>query len=251
MVTPSACRSMAVLKVPAAFRPRGSRLKMSSTLSGRPRSRLSATSASKKARAWRGASSVRRTPGYDLAHRPTTAVEPLTAPTAAARTVTSHYYPDGTVKDQVDEAGKTTRYDYDQRGLPTRVDAPFTATRSLTTLYGYDADGNRTRVVSPRGYDASADKTTFNDFVTRLTYDKADQLAVTSLPTGTASNGQATPASYLYRAYDADGRLASSSLPVSVAPSDTDPTRPSSTLSAAAQTKVGYWDPGWVATQTT
>ena len=178
-------------------------------------------------------------------------MEPLTAPTAAARTVTSHYYPDGTVKDQVDEAGKTTRYDYDQRGLPTRVDAPFTATRSLTTLYGYDADGNRTQLISPRGYDASTDKTTFNSFVTTLTYDPADQLAVTSLPTGTASNGQATPASYLYRAYDADGRLASSSLPVSVAPSDTDPTRPSSTLSAAAQTKVGYWDPGWVATQTT
>src|SRR6266536_6493746 len=49
---------MAVLKVPAAFRPRGLRLKMSSTLSGRPRSRLSATSASKQARAWRGASST-------------------------------------------------------------------------------------------------------------------------------------------------------------------------------------------------
>src|SRR6266542_6227063 len=49
---------MAVLKVPSAFRPRGSRVKMSSTLSGRPRSRLSATRASKKDRAWRGASNT-------------------------------------------------------------------------------------------------------------------------------------------------------------------------------------------------
>jgi len=191
--------------------------------------------------------------GYDLAHRPTLAVEPQTAADAPpVRTVVTHYYPDGTVKDRVDEAGKTTSYDYDQRGLPARVDEPFSGSRKLTTLYRYDADGNQTQVISPRAYDASPpDKTTFNDFVTRLTYDRADQLAVVSLPTGTASNGQATPASYAYRSYDADGRLASTSLPVSIAPSGTNPTQPSSTLSAAAQTKVGYWDPGWVRTQTT
>ncbi len=148
--------------------------------------------------------------GYDLAHRLTLTVQPQTAPAAAARTVATHYWPDGAVKDRVDEAGKTTRYDYDQRGLLNRVDQPFSGSRSLTALYGYDADGNRTQVVSPRAYDASTDKATFTSFVTTLTYDQAGQLAVTSLPTGTASNQQTTPASYAYRSYDADGRLASS-----------------------------------------
>jgi RHS repeat-associated protein len=189
--------------------------------------------------------------GYDLAHRLTTMVEPLAAPAAAVRTVLTHYYPDGTVKDRVDEAGKTASFDYDQRGLLARVDEPFSGSRTLTTLYRYDADGNQTQVISPRAYDASSDKTTFTSFVTSSTYNRADQLAVVSLPTGTASNGQATPASYVYRSYDADGRLASTSLPVSIGPSGSDPTQPSSTLSALAQTKVGYWDPGWVRTQTT
>lgn len=189
--------------------------------------------------------------GYDLAHRLTTTIEPLASAGATARTVATHYYPDGAVKDQVDEAGKTTRYDYDQRGLLSRVDAPFTATRTLTTLYRYDADGNRTRVVGARAYDASTDKTTFNDFVTSYTYDAADQLAVVTLPTGTASNGSATPAAFAYRTYDADGRLATTSLPVSTAPSTTDPTKPSATLNAPALTTVSYWDPGWVRTQKT
>ena len=189
--------------------------------------------------------------GYDLAHRLTSTIEPLASAGATARTVATHYYPDGTVKDRVDEAGKTTRYDYDQRGLLSRVDAPFTATRSLTTLYEYDPDGNRTRVVGARAYDASPDKATFTDFVTRYTYDAADQLAVVTLPTGTASNGSATPAAFAYRTYDADGRLATTSLPVSTPPSTTDPTRPSSTLNAPALTTVSYWDPGWVHTQKT
>jgi RHS repeat-associated protein len=189
--------------------------------------------------------------GYDLAHRQTLAVEPQTAPAAAARTRVTHYYPDGSVKDRVDEAGKTTSYDYDQRGLPTRVEEPFNGSRTLTTLYRYDADGNQTRLISPRAYDASSDKTTFTDFVTSSTYDQADRLVVTSLPTGTASNGKATPAAYVYRSYDADARISSTSLPVSTAPSASDPTQPSSPLSATAQTKVDYWDPGWVRTQTT
>ncbi len=189
--------------------------------------------------------------GYDLAHRLTATIEPLASTGAAARTVAAHYYPDGAVKDQVDEAGKTTSFDYDQRGLLSRVDAPFSATRTLTSLYSYDADGNRVRVVGARAYDASSDKATFNDFVTGYTYDAADQLAVVTLPTGTASNGSTTPAAYAYRTYDADGRLATSSLPVSTAPSTTDRTRPSATLSAPALTTVSYWDPGWVRTQTT
>ena len=62
MVTPWQLRSIAVLNVPPAcslgLRPRGERLKRISTCSGRPRSRLSATSASKNARACRGAANT-------------------------------------------------------------------------------------------------------------------------------------------------------------------------------------------------
>ncbi len=189
--------------------------------------------------------------GYDKAHRKLITVEPLPATGATAHVAGTSYYPDGTVKTQTDEAGKTTTYDYDQRGLQTRVDAPFSAARTLTTLTEYDADGNTTRTISPRAYDKSADKATFTDFVTRYTYDRADQLAVVTLPTGNASNGTTTPAAYGYRSYDPEGRVASTSLPVSTAPSTTDPTQPSTPLTAAAQTKATYWDPGWVRTQTT
>src|SRR5258708_15115066 len=59
MVTPWQLRSIAVRNVPPAWslglRPRGSPLNKISKCSGRPRSRLSATSASKNARACRGA----------------------------------------------------------------------------------------------------------------------------------------------------------------------------------------------------
>jgi hypothetical protein len=58
-VTAVACRSIAVLNTPPAFAPRGLRLKTSSVRSGPPMSRLSATSASKKARVWRGAVKTR------------------------------------------------------------------------------------------------------------------------------------------------------------------------------------------------
>src|SRR6266571_2456880 len=63
IVTPSQRRSIAVLNTPPAWplglRPRGERLNSTSTFSGRPRSRLSAMSASKNARACRGASNTR------------------------------------------------------------------------------------------------------------------------------------------------------------------------------------------------
>jgi hypothetical protein len=67
MVTPWLLRLMAVLNVPPArslgLRPRGSRLNGISTCSRRPRSRLSAISASKNARACRGAWNTMQVPG--------------------------------------------------------------------------------------------------------------------------------------------------------------------------------------------
>jgi hypothetical protein len=55
--TPSLSRSTAVRNTPLVTQ-RTCRLKMISMLSGRPMSRLPATSASKKPRAWRGASNT-------------------------------------------------------------------------------------------------------------------------------------------------------------------------------------------------
>lgn len=94
MVTPLLLRPMAVLNVPPAgslgLRPRGERLNKISTCSGRPRSRLSATSASKNARAWRGhqaPGSGRPRPAASTA--PTSSRQPGQRESGAAAGVTS------------------------------------------------------------------------------------------------------------------------------------------------------------------
>lgn len=172
---------------------------------------------------------------YDEAHRIRTTTDPL----GHVKEIT--YTRDGRVKTQVDAGRHVTTNSYDQRDLVARVtdslvsDAQGTVTRPVVTVYSYDGAANRTRVVSPRGYDASADKQTFTDYVTSYDYDAAGQVSRITLP-----KDATTPAAYVHYYYDKTGRPSATSLPVSEA-------NPA-LVAAGAKTAYTYFDPGWVRT---
>ena len=57
-------------------------------------------------------------------------------------------------------AGSTT-YEYDARGRLTQQVEPVDATKTITTGFGYDAVGNRTRYTDGRGNDTVYTYNTF------------------------------------------------------------------------------------------
>ncbi|HEU4349309.1 MAG TPA: RHS repeat-associated core domain-containing protein [Actinoplanes sp.] len=172
---------------------------------------------------------------YDKAHRIRTTTDPL----GHVKQMT--YTKDGRVKTETDAAGRVTTNTYDQRDLVVKLtdsmvsDAQGNITRPIVSVYGYDGAANRTRLVSPRGYDASADKVTFTDYVTSYDYDAAGQVSRVTLP-----KDATTPVAYVHYYYDKNGRPSATSLPVS---------EPNGTsVSAGAKTAYTYFDPGWVRT---
>lgn len=168
---------------------------------------------------------------YDPAHRPTTETDPL------GRKRSRTYDANGNVATTTDENGAVTTTTYDRRDLPATVVEPFdpsaTPARTLTTKFDYDGVGNRTRLITPRAYDASADKATFAEYVTSYAYDAVNQLERVALPkAGTEAQ------LYVHHAYDAVGNLTMSATP----DTNADP----SLVPAAKKTTVSYFDPGWV-----
>lgn len=172
---------------------------------------------------------------YDAAHRLTEIVFPNTKDdgSGARRTKAFGHDANGNITSVTDENGDTTTRSYDARNMLDEIVEPFTSTRSTTTKFVYDPVGNLKTLISPRAWDASADKTTFTDFVTKYDYDPTNLLTRVVLPTkGTSSQY------YIHRTYDADGRVGSVSLPTSNASSAPD----------ALRTDIGYFDTGWVKT---
>ncbi len=116
----------------------------------------------------------------------------------------------------------------------SQVCAPGNGHPAVTVLK-YDANGNLTSQVSPRGYDAApAPKTSFSDFVTSYHYDALNRLVRTDLPVQGTS-----PHYYVHNGYDSNGNLVSSSLPVTTS----DPTQ----VAPSSKTQLTYFDPGWIA----
>jgi RHS repeat-associated protein len=170
---------------------------------------------------------------YDAAHRQLTTTDPQ------GRKSSVSYDKNGNIETSTDAHGNSTTLRYNARNLTTSVAEPFTtgtSGRTLTTRIDYDPVGNRTRVVSPRAFDASADKSTFTEFVTSYRYDAADQLVRIELPTSTDQPQQ----QYVHQGYDPNGRMATTSLPVTTA----DP----SLVGADKKTTLTLFDPGWIAT---
>jgi YD repeat-containing protein len=141
-----------------------------------------------------------------------------------------------------------TSYGYDMRDALTQVVDHFTGTRDITTQIQYDPNGNRSKLISPRAYDAATpaqrQSGDYTNYVTSLDYDQADQLVKTILPfdlgDDTNHNGTVddTEKQYVHQAYDANGNLAWTSLPVAIPLA--------ANVAATAKTTLDYYDPGWM-----
>jgi RHS repeat-associated protein len=93
------------------------------------------------------------------------------------------YWPDGTIKDQVNGAGHITHYDYDPLARESAVTDPL----GRTTKYEHDGAGNRTTITDRQGR------------VTTMSYDAANELTSISY-----SDGKTPNVSHI--TYDADGQ---------------------------------------------
>jgi RHS repeat-associated protein len=170
--------------------------------------------------------------GYDDAHRPTSVSDPLDHITRF------DYDANGNRKQVTDAAGNATVLRYDSLNRLARTEEPYltgATSRSVVTVREYDENSNQTRVISPRGYDASPDRVTFSKYVTSFSYDQLNRLTRVALPTDSSY----PTAYYVHRGYDVNGNLTVSTLP------DTHPSLVD--VPATAKTLVEYFDPGWIA----
>ena len=101
---------------------------------------------------------------------------------ADGTTLQTIYWPDGTVREQLDGAGHATRYEYDSLGRAVAVTDPL----GRVTRYTYDPAGNETAMTDPEGQ------------VTTKTYDADNELTSISYSDGKTPNVTAI-------AYNADG----------------------------------------------
>ncbi|MFB9236170.1 Ig-like domain-containing protein [Plantactinospora siamensis] len=177
---------------------------------------------------------------YDAAHRQLTSTDPL------GHKDQQTYDKNGNVdtkRQDIDPAtGRTslTTVTYDQRDLPIKsVEQVDGAARSATTVIEYDKNGNRSKLVSPRGYDTRP-STTYSSsdyYVTFLSYDGANRMTRQEMPHDARDNAERQ---YVHRAYDPNGNLAWTSLPVTTATA--------SGVADTARTVNTYFDPGWIRT---
>jgi RHS repeat-associated protein len=171
---------------------------------------------------------------YDEAHRPLAATDPLGHQQAR------RYDANGNVDQTTDANNQTATLDYDQRDLPVRVIEPFDpgSGRKVTSRLAYDAVGNRSRLVSPRAFDAGGPSGPWTQYVTDYAYDEVDQLVRTDLPKTSSEIERQS----VHAAYDANGNLLWTSLPVATQ-------NPASIAgSSTARTVMSYFDPGWIRT---
>jgi RHS repeat-associated protein len=167
---------------------------------------------------------------YDAAHKLLSTKDPL------GRTQSLTYDANGDRDSFTDENGVKVTRSYDQKRQVVKDTQPFkagTPTRDLVTQYQYDKVGNLSKLISPRAYDASADKVTFTQYVTSYDYDANDQLIRELLPTSTSDTQQL----YVHHAYDNVGRQLSTSL-------TTDQAVAGNVL-PGEKSQFTFFDPGW------
>jgi RHS repeat-associated protein len=169
---------------------------------------------------------------YDEAHRMLSQTDAGHGEANVRHTVRRELDHNGAVRFEIDQRGTRSERRYDQRGQLVEMVQPFdTASgKLLSTKYEYDFAGNRTKVTPPRGLSTS------------YTYDKVNRLRRVDLPKKPDGDEQ----QYVHRAYDANGNLTATSLPVTTL----DPGAGQlDAIPAEHKTTVSHYDPGWVKTQ--
>jgi RHS repeat-associated protein len=171
---------------------------------------------------------------YDTAHRPLATTDPL------GHRQARHYDANDNVDSTTDANNNTTTLAYDQRDLPVQVTEPLDAatSRNVVTRFAYDAVGNRTKLISPRAFDAGGPSGPWTQYVTDYAYDEVNQLVRVDLPKSAAE----TERHSIHRAYDPNGNLLWTSLPVATQ------TAADIATSSTARTVMSYFDPGWIRT---
>ena len=175
--------------------------------------------------------------GYDADHRLTSVTNPQTQDLLNHQTLFA--YDQNSNRTQVTDAnGKATNFTYDALNRLIQVEQPFVIGHPVISRTQYDANGNVTLQISPRAYDAApAPKINFANYVTGFHYDQLNRMVRQDLPVGPSAPDNVP--FYVHRAYDANGNLVSSSLPVATSdPSQVAPT---------SKTQLSYLDPGWIA----
>ncbi|MEP6468151.1 MAG: DNRLRE domain-containing protein [Chloroflexota bacterium] len=176
--------------------------------------------------------------GYDHAHRQTSVTDPK------GRVSTTVYDVNSNVSSTQRNVGtlaipllRSTTLSYDQRNLLTTVEEPLGAANhaaAITTLVEYDPVGNRSRLISPRAFDAGSGGV-YTEYVAAFEYDALDRLTRTTLP-----DDANTTQAYLHTAYDAVDNPVWTSLPTATATA--------ANVSATDKTQLTFFDPGWIAT---
>ena len=194
---------------------------------------------------------------------PTVITCPGTGPANAAFTTETDYDPAHRPIVQRDDLGHATRTDYDLNGnlelqerdidlgrmarqqllynardqiVETRERFDGAAGRELITKMEYDPNGNLTKRISPRAYDA-ANGATPTFYVTVNRYDSLNRLAKVELP---FDGRDGTERQFVHNWYDANGNVMATSLPVT----SSDP----NVVGATAKTQMEYFDTGWIRT---
>jgi RHS repeat-associated protein len=143
---------------------------------------------------------------YDLAGRTIAAASYNSAGTRLA-TQSTAYDANGNATAVTDARGTTTTYGYDATGLLTSEVQPVSGSDSITTTFGYDAGGNRTRFTDGRG----------NAFVTTYNTWGAPESQIEPATAAHPGPGDRT----FTAIYDANGRVASQTLPGGVSLANT------------------------------
>jgi RHS repeat-associated protein len=187
---------------------------------------------------------------YDAAHR--TKTETTQAGSGQPlRTRELFYDQNGNVTREDDERDTKTEYHYTARDeLETTIqtfDAQQNPARKLTTYLKYDNAGNLILEASPRAWDKEADPDPDpdpippdpgDDYVVEYRYNEVGRVNRIAMP----DDGNNTR-TYIHQAYDANGNLKTTTLPVDVeeigALCQTEPDK---------CTELGYWDEGLIRT---
>jgi YD repeat-containing protein len=173
---------------------------------------------------------------FDAAHRPVAQRDPL------GHEQRTTYDANGNVTRQEKDitTGRVSRtdIDYDQRDAPVVSRELFDGTtgRVATTRVEYDRNGNKSRLISPRASDAGGNGP-YTNYVTAYHYDANNRLTTIDLP---FDGKDGTERQHEYRAYDPNGNMLWTSLPVT--------SSSASAVADTARTVMTYFDPGWIRT---
>jgi RHS repeat-associated protein len=176
---------------------------------------------------------------YDEAHRLRTETDPLDTAGNRTRTRRTDYDANDNVIDEFDENGTNTHYTYTARGDVEMTEQTYSTIplRKLTSKTVYDPAGNVVCEVSPRAWDFGSRCTPGSEgfYTTHYDYDAIGQVEKISLRT----DAQQPSRSYVHRRYDGNGNMTLTTLP--------DYSSTLEDVSLNKQTKVDYFDPGWIA----